>query len=134
MTTKGIPSVPDVPTHLTERDIYRILEPLTRIINIRQGKFDPLDRWVTQQDLVDAGITTEAAVESPVPVIPATVQYNFQLTGDIAGGPVTMATGSPLIQMSTIVDLPNIVCIDGGDAAETFPGEPNGPYGVYGGP
>lgn len=133
MATKGIPSVPDVPTTLTERDIYRILEPLKRIIDIRQGQFDPLDRWVTQQDLIDAGLQTQGAVEAPVVVVPPTSEYDFQLTGDINGGPTAMATGSALIQMDTLINLPNVTEIDGGDAAETFPGSTQGPYGVAGG-
>lgn len=133
MTTKGIPSVPDLPFELKPEDIYRILDPLKRIIDIRQGRFDPRDRWVTQQDLIDANITTAEAVTSPVVVVPPTSVYDFQLTGDIVGGPTPMATGSPTIVMSTIIDLPNIVCIDGGDSTSTYPGEPNGPYGVLGG-
>jgi len=133
MATKGIPSVPDVPTALTERDIYRILEPLKRIIDIRQGRFDPLDRWVTQQDLIDAGLQTEAAVEAPIVVVPSTSVYDFELTGDINGGPTEMASGDPLIQMDTLINLPNVTEIDGGDAAETFPSQPQGPYGVVSG-
>jgi len=35
--------------------------------------------------------------------------------------------------MQTAIDLPNVVCIDGGDAAETYPGAVTGPYGVAGG-
>lgn len=128
--TKGIPSVPDVPPKLDIEGIYRILEPLTRIINIRQGKFDALDRWVTQQDLVDIGVTTETAVSSPVVVIPPTSVYDFVLDGDIIGGPTAMGTGQPTITMQTAIDLPNVVCIDGGDAAETYPGAVTGPYGV----
>lgn len=128
--TKGIPSVPDVPPKLDIEGIYRILEPLTRIINIRQGKFDALDRWVTQQDLVDIGVTTETAVSSPVVVVPPTSVYDFVLDGDIIGGPTTMANGQPTITMQTAIDLPNVVCIDGGDAAETYPGAVTGPYGV----
>lgn len=129
MATKGIPSVPDVPAQLTEDDIYRILEPLKRIIDIRQGRFDPLDRWVTQQDLIDAGLQTEGAASSPVVVVPSTQQYPFTLSGDIAGGPTTMGTGSAT-DMATIINLPNVVVIDGGDSTSTFPGETTGPYGV----
>jgi hypothetical protein len=71
--TKGIPSVPDVPPTLTLEDVQRIIDPLARIISIRQGQFDPLDRWVTQQDLIDAGLQTVKAVESPIPITPDTV-------------------------------------------------------------
>jgi hypothetical protein len=129
MATKGIPSIPDVPLKLTEPDVYAILEPLKRIIDIRQGKFDPLDRWVTQQDLIDAGIQTEGAVESPIIVVPPTQSYPFNLTGDILGGPTTMGTGSATF-MATAINLPNVVCIDGGDAASTYPGQATGPFGV----
>jgi len=125
--TKGIPSVPDVPPQIDIEGVYRILEPLTRIINIRQGKFDPLDRWVTMQDLVDANVTTVTAVQSPVVVVPPTSVYDFVLDGDIIGGPIAMATGQATITMQTAIDLPNVVCIDGGDAAETYPGAVTGP-------
>jgi hypothetical protein len=90
--TKGIPSVPDVPPQLKIEDIYRILEPLTRIISIRQGKFDPLDAWITAQDLVDLDITTEGAVNSPVPIVPPTA-----------------------------LNLPRVTCVDGGNATSTYP-------------
>jgi hypothetical protein len=131
--TKGIPSVPDVPPKLDIEGVYRILEPLTRIINIRQGKFSPLDRWVTQQDLVDANITTVGAVESPVIVIPPTSQYDFELIGEVIGGPVAMASGQPLIQMAATINLPFISAINGGAPASTYPGIPTNPYyGVLG--
>lgn len=132
MATKGIPSVPDVPSQLTEDDIYRILDPLKRIIDIRQGRFDPLDRWVTQQDLIDAGLQTVTAATSPITIVPPTSEYDFELIGDINGGPTEMASGDPLIQMSTIINLPNVTGIDGSDAAETYPGSSQGPYGVGG--
>jgi len=128
-----IPAVPDVPVHLTEHDIYTILEPLKRIIDIRQGKFDVNQRWATYQDLIDFGTLTEGAVEQPIVIIPPTSQFDFILSGDIVGGPTTLADGNDPITMPTIINLPNVVCIDGGDAAETFPPSTEGPYGVLGG-
>lgn len=132
MTTKGIPSIPDVPANVKDEDLYRILEPLKRIIDIRQGRFDPLDRWITQQDLIDAGLQTTGGATSSVVVVPGTQQYPFTLTGDVIGGPVQLGTGNPVV-LSTIIDLPNIVCIDGGDASSTYPPSLGGPYGVQGG-
>jgi len=128
-----IPSIPDVPVHLTEHDIYTILEPLKRIIDIRQGKFEVNQRWATYQDLIDFGTLTESTVEQPIVVIPPTSQFDFILSGDIVGGPTTLADGTDPITMPTIINLPNVVCIDGGDAAETFPPSTEGPYGVLGG-
>ena len=83
MATKGIPSIPDVPSKLTESDIYRILDPIKRVMDIRQGKFSPDDKWVTMQDLIDAGITTSAVVASPVQlqVSPAAPAMELQDTG-----------------------------------------------------
>lgn len=127
-----IPAVPDVPVRLTEHDIYTILEPLKRIIDIRQGKFDINQRWATYQDLIDFGTLPAATVEQPVIIVPPTVQFDFNLSGDIVGGPTTLADGTDPITMSTIINLPNVVCIDGGDAAETFPPSTEGPYGVLG--
>lgn len=132
MTTKGIPSIPDVPANVKDEDLYRILEPLKRIIDIRQGRFDPLDRWITQQDLIDAGLQTTGGATSSVVVVPGTQQYPFTLTGDVTAGPVQLGTGNPVV-MSTVIDLPNIVCIDGGDASSTYPPSLGGPYGVQGG-
>ncbi len=126
--TKGIPSIPDVTPRLTEDDLYRILEPIKRIMDIRQGQFDPLDRWVTQQDLINAGLQTNETVVSPVIIESPVSEYPFQLIGDIAGNTI-LGTGNPT-NMNTAINLPNVVVIDGGDSTSTFPGEVTGPYGV----
>ena len=110
-------------------DVQRILAPLAHLISIRQGRFDPLDRWVTQQDLINAGLQTTESVEAPVIIESPAAAYPFTLQGDIVGGPTSMGTGDPTT-MLTAINLPNVVEIDGGDSASTFPGEVTGPYGV----
>lgn len=100
-----IPAVPDVPVKLTEHDIYTILEPLKRIIDIRQGKFDINQRWATYQDLIDFGTLSAATVEQPVIVIPPQSQYDFILDGDVTAGPTAMADGNDPITMTTRVQM-----------------------------
>jgi len=84
------------------------------------------------QDLVDAGLQTEAAATSTVVVTSSTILYDFNLAGDVLGGPTQMGTGNPTT-MNVAINLPNIVCIDGGASDTSYVGQSSGPYGVLGG-
>lgn len=53
------------------------------------------------------------------------------LLGDMIGDGVFDSTGN--MSIDTSINLPNVVLIDGGDSASTYPGELTGPYGVLGG-
>jgi hypothetical protein len=129
--TKGIPSIPDVPAVLGQVDLYRILDPLKRIIDIRQGRFDVLDKWITAQDLIDAGLTTKGAIEAPVPIVSPIAQYNFSLTGEVAGPVTIMGTGNPVIMKNVLIDLPNVTEISGGAPDTDFEALPRGPLFGY---
>lgn len=54
----------------------------------------------------------------------------LSLIGDVSGSGIFDAQGD--IQASTILELPNVVLMDGGGAFSTFPAEATGPYGVAG--
>ena len=57
--------------------------------------------------------------------------YTLTLDGDVVGSQ-TVGDGTD-VTLDTSINLPNIICIDGGDATSTYPGEAAGPYGVLGG-
>jgi hypothetical protein len=50
------------------------------------------------------------------------------LVGDIAGSNTFDIAGD--IEIDTVINLPAVICIDGGDSSSTFPGQITGPYGA----
>lgn len=56
------PSIPPVPLEV-DMGLKRILDPIKEIVELREGKRgDPLQRFVTFQDMIDMGLITEGDV------------------------------------------------------------------------
>lgn len=122
----GVPAVPDLT--FDDPNLQQGYDALKESIELLAGvRGDPNYRALTYGEATENG-TTELFATNIVLAEAAASQGVLRLEGDITGIGIFSNTGNVTAQ--TAINLPNVVCIDGGDAAETYPGAVTGPYGV----
>ena len=128
-TVEGIPAIPDV--IVEDANLQVMLDTIKESIEVLTGtRGDPNSRALTYGEASEGGLTdlfvtnrvVEAAIDS---------QSSITLTGDISGSGTFLEDGT--VTVANFINLPNVTLISGGGAAETYPGETTGPYGVVSG-
>jgi hypothetical protein len=122
----GVPAVPDLT--FDDPNLQQGYDALKESIELLAGvRGDPNYRALTYGEATENG-TTELFATNIVLAEAAASQGTLRLEGDITGVGIFTNTGNVTAQ--TAINLPNVVCIDGGTATETYPGAVTGPYGV----
>jgi len=128
-TVEGIPAIPDV--RVDDPNLQVMLDTLKESIEVLTGtRGDPNSRALTYGEASEGGLTDLFVTNRVVGTV-LEARKTVTLVGDIIGTADFLENG--VVTVPTAINLPNITLVSGGDAAETFPGEPNGPYGVLGG-
>jgi len=125
-TISGIPAIPAI--QIQDKNLQGMLDALKESVEVLTGaRGDPNSRALTYGEATENGLT-DLFVTNRVVETAQGSQQSVTLTGDITGIGIFSETGT--VTVPTIIALPNVVCIDGGTASETYPGAVTGPYGV----
>lgn len=128
-TIEGIPAIPAI--IVDDKNLQGMLDALKESVEVLTGtRGDPNSRALTYGEATEGG-TTDLFVTNRVVETAQGSQNLVTLEGDITGLGIFTTDGN--VTVSTAINLPNVVCIDGGTASETFPGAVTGPYGVAAG-
>jgi len=128
-TVEGIPAIPDV--IVEDANLQVMLDTIKESIEVLTGtRGDPNSRALTYGEASEGGLTdlfvTNRVVEAAIDT-----QSSITLTGDISGSGTFLEDGT--VTVANFINLPNVTLISSGGAAETYPGETTGPYGVVSG-
>lgn len=124
MVDETIRAIPQIPRGEIPAALVKVLDAMKEDIEILSGLRDP-------QYIVNYVISGGSSPGGPVPPSSGVgTGDTVTLDGDVIGIGVFDALGD--VEVPTVIDLPNLICIDGGASDTIYTSQPSGPYGVLG--